>query len=571
MRPSILAALVVAAAASRALAGGGPENVLVVQNDLCPESGEIARYYVEKRDVPRHHVVHVEIPGTPRPKKDPPKKDPKKDPKAPPQPVEIDDGWDPKERFGSYAEYQQQLENPVRQWIDAHPAEHITIVVLTRGVPVCTPTRNAKADEIVRCTTHMLAAMSCEQAEMKEGPEGTYGKENPFYPADESIDPLRPLKGSYKMLTIGYLDAFTVADIKRAIDLAIVSDGKRPDGTVYLGKSAEKDPRGMYNPAFPKLADFVKPLTLKSEIVEHSADNILLKGKKDVALYAFGQAGWDAKFPAMNTYQPGCLVDNLTSVALTWAAFKTPPGGGQTPMTHFLAAGATVVHGCVREPMTAAWDREYAHLQRYLSGYNVAESFLMTHPWFPWMNLVAGDPLTQPFALRPTVKAELTGAKEAWKLKVTAAATRPEAKIGTIEVFVDGVKAGEAKDGEEFAFDKAFDPAVNQWRVVATDDSKFRTQGSARGEALKPGPSKVTAKLDGYTKGSAALRLTADKGEPVVTWAAAGAKGRVGTVKGTRFSVVFEDDSVPHVIWLWVRNGKTELAPIRVDVPAKKK
>lgn len=566
MRASILAALVLAAAASRALAGGGPENVLVVQNDLCPESGEIARFYMEKRDVPRHHLVHVEIPGTPRPKKDPPKKDPKK-----PQPAEPDDGWDPKERFGSYAEYQQQLEAPVKKWIEAHPAARITIVVLTRGVPVCTPTRNAKTDEIVRCTTHMLAAMFCEQAEMKEGPEGTYGKENPFYPADESIDPKKPLKGSYPMLSVGYLDAFTVADIKRAIDLSIVSDGKRPDGTVYLGKSAEKDPRGMYNPAFPKVVEFAKGLSLKSEIVEHSPDNILLKGKKDVALYAYGQAGWDDKFPAMNTYQPGCLVDNLTSVALTWRAFTVPPGGGQTPMTHFLAAGATVVHGCVREPMTAAWDREYAHLQRYLSGYNVAESFLMTHPWFPWMNLVAGDPLTQPFALRPTVTAELGGAKEAWTLKITVAATRPEAKIGSIEVFVDGVKAGDAKEGEDFALGKAFDPAVNQWKVVATDDSKFRTQGSARGEALKPGPSKVTAKLDGFYKGSAALRLTADKGEPVVMWVADDSKEKVGTVKGSRFSVQFDDETVPHVIWLWVRNAKGDVAPIRVDVPAKKK
>jgi uncharacterized protein (TIGR03790 family) len=444
-------------------------------------------------------------------------------------------------------------------------------VALTRGIPVSAPTKNSKGAEIQRATTHLVAGMFVEKDDLRTGEAGTYGKPNPFYPADESIDPARPIKGEWKMLCAGYLDAFTVADIKKAIDLSIVSDGKRPDGTIYLGKSAEGDPRGMYNPAYPKLSEWIKGLGLKSQIVDHNANQILLEGKKDVATYAFGQANWDATFPGKNSYQPGCLVDNLTSVALTWVHFRDPPGGGQTPVTWFLRAGATVVHGCVLEPMTAAWDREYAHLQRYLAGYNVAESFLMTHPWFPWMNLVAGDPLTQPFALRPTVTAEVTGAKGAWKLKVTAVATRPEAKIGTIEVFVDGVKVGAAKEGGEFDLGAAFDPAWNQWRVVATDDSKFRTQASASSAPLKRGPSKVTAKLDGYYKGSAAIRLTADSGDPVVTWVAVGSKDKVGTVKGSRFSVQMEDDTVPQRIELWVRNAKAELAPIVVEVPAKKK
>ncbi|KAF0244644.1 MAG: hypothetical protein FD180_2311 [Planctomycetota bacterium] len=554
-------------AASAAFAGGGPENVLVVQDDLCPESAEIARYYMEKRDVPRHHLMHVQIPGGPRPKKK--KKDPK-NPKAPEVEVD-DDGWDAKPSFASYAEFETQLVLPVKRWIESHPEDHITIVVLTRGVPVCAPVKNAKAAEILRATTHQLAGMFCEKDEIRSGPEGNVGVGSPFYKVDESIDWKKPLKGEWPMLCVGYLDAFTVADIKKAIDLSIVSDGKRPDGTLYLGMSKVGDPRGMYDPSFPAVAEYAKKLSLKAEIVDHREDRILLEGRRDVATYAYGQANWDEAFPAKNSYQPGCLVDNLTSVALTWRAFVDGSSGGQTPMTHFLRAGATVVHGCVREPTTGAWDPGWIHIQRYLDGYNVIESFFMGHPWFPWMNLVAGDPLTQPFALRPTVKADVTGAKGAWKLKATAIATRPDAKIVSFELFIDGVKAGDLKDGEEFDPGAAFDPAVNQWRVVATDDSKFRTQGSASSAPLKKGPSRVTAKLDGYVKGSAALRLTADTGEPVVTWVADGAKEKVGTVKGLRVSVQFDDDTVPHLIELWVRNAKTEMPPIRVEVPAKKK
>ncbi|MCE9584212.1 MAG: hypothetical protein K8T20_17135, partial [Planctomycetes bacterium] len=557
-------------AAIPARAGGGPENVLVVQNDLCPESGEVARYYMEHRDVPRHHLVHVSIPGTPRPKKEPPKKDPK-NPKAPPPPVEPDDGWDAKQSFATYAEFDQQLQVPVKQWIESHPDDHITIVALTRGIPVCTPVKNATASEILRATTHMLSGMFAEKDDVRTGPAGNIGNASPFYKTDESIDPASPLKGEWKIVCVGYLDAFNVADLKKALDLSIVSDGKRPDGTLYLGESAAGDPRGMYDPAFPALADFAKGFQLKAEIVAHNPKNILLEGKKDVATYVYGQANWDDKFPAMNTYQPGCLVDNLTSVALTWRAFVEGDRGGQTHMTHFLHAGATVIHGCVQEPTTGAWDRDWIHIQRYLSGYNVIESFFMGHPWFPWMNLVAGDPLTQPFALRPTVKAEVLGAKGAWKLKATAAATRPDAKIGSLVVFVDGVKAGDAKDGEEFDLGKDFDPAVNQWRVVATDDSKYRTQGSASSPPLKKGAGKISAKLDGYFKGAAAIKIGFDGSEPVVTWVATDAKGKVGTVKGNRFSIQFEDDSVPHTIDLWIRNAKVEMAPIRIEVPAKKK
>jgi uncharacterized protein (TIGR03790 family) len=553
------------ACAALAAAGGGPENVLVVQNDLCPDSVEVTRAYVTKRGIPKHHVVHVEIPsGKPRPaKKDPKKKDP--------TPIQ-DDGWDAFESFASFADYQKLLETPVKSWIQAHPQSPITIIALTRGIPVCTPVKNAKANEILRSTTHMLGAMMVEEDTLRTGPEGHIGIASPFYKADESIDPATPLGGKWAIYSATILDAFSASDVKKGIDLSIVSDGKRPDGTVYLGISKQGDPRGMYNPSFPKVEEFARGVGLKAEQVPHAENQILLEGKRDVAMYLYGQANWNEAFPAKNTYQPGCLVDNLTSVALTWRAFIDPPGGGQTQMTYFLRAGATVVHGCVREPTTGAWDPEYMHAQRFLAGYNVAESFTMAHPWFPWMNLVAGDPLTQPFAKRPEVKAELTGAKEAWALKIAGKATREGAGLKEIAVWIDGVKAGTAKEGEDYALPKEFDPSVNEWKVVATDDSKFRTQASVSGTARKAESTKVTAKLDGYFKGSATIKLGHSGPAPIVTWVAPGAKERTGTLRSARFAIVFEDDSVAHTVELWVLNAKGD-GPVvlTVEVPAKKK
>ncbi|NUN50157.1 MAG: TIGR03790 family protein [Candidatus Brocadiae bacterium] len=562
MRPAAWFALFLALALP-VRAGGGPENVLVVQNDLCPDSVDLARFYMEKRDVPRHQVVHVAIPGGA-------KKDDKKDPKGKPPPPASGE-WAPRESFATFDEYRTLLETPVKDWLAAHPDAKITVVLLTRGIPVCTPVKNATTNEIVRATTHILAGMFVEKDDLRTGPAGHQGSGSPFYREDVSIDPAEPLKGEWKLLPVGHFDAFNVADARKSLEQAILSDGKRPDGTVYLGQSKEGDPRGMYSPNFPKLSEFVAGLGGKAEIVPHDPGGVLLAGRKDVALYMFGQAKWEESFPAKNTYQPGCLVDNITSVALTWRCFVDGYNGGQTPMTHFLAAGATVIHGCVREPTTGAWDPEYLHLRRFYSGYNVLESFYLGHPWFPWMNLVAGDPLTQPFAQRPVVTAELTGEKGAQALNVDAKTTREGAGIRAIRVYADGVLLGEAQSGRPFALPTTWDPLVNSWTAVAIDDSKFRTQGSASAPPLAKDASRVTVKFDSALKGTASFRVTHSGKEPVLIWASPGVKGRTGVVKGTRLKLELEDETKGARVEFWVKNAKEGSGPIRVDVPGKKK
>ncbi len=540
------------ACASTAIAGGGPENVLVVVNDLCEDSAAIARYYMERRGIPRHHVVHVKIPGAPA-----------RDPKAP---------FVPAASFASFDAFREQLESPVKRWIETHNDARITTIVLTRGVPVVTQSSNDP--KCTRGTAHMLALMEAPE-DARTAAQQMEFKRNPIYKTDVSIDPRAPADGT-AVYAVGILNAWTVDDVKRMIDLSVASDPKRPEGTIYLGQSKQGDPRGMYNGAFPKLAEWIASLGLKAEIVPHNPGNSLLESKNDVVYFAFGQANWDDKFPAKNKYTPGAVIDNLTSVALTARAFDAANKGGQTPMTHFVAAGATVVHGCVLEPTTAAWDPSYLHVQRYLEGYAVLESFYMGHPVMPWMNLVAGDPLTQPFAQRPTVTLDafdkvlppVAGGKPSYRLKATAKATREGAAVKRLTLYVDGVVAGEATTATaEFEL-KDFDPLVNTWRVVAEDDSKFRTQGGLASEPLKKEVGKAQAALDKVSKNVATIKLATDK-DPVVTWACATSKERTATRKGKTISVTLEGDG-PHVVDVWVRNAK-EPAAFTIEIPAAKK
>ena len=533
-----------------ARAGGGPENVLVVVNDLCPESGEIGRRYLHARDVPRHHVVHVQIPGAA------PKTPPKAGEPVPFVPV----GQFP----GGYDGFEEMLAVPVRRWLDAHPEAHITMILLTRGIPVVTGVKDNPA--IRRGTAHMLSILAVEGDGLRTASEQKDFRPNPIHGTDRSIDPRHP-ENDTPIYGVGLLDAFTLEDVDRMIDLAVRSDAARPDGTVYLGRSRKGDARGIYNGAFPKLVEWMTGLGLRSAIVEHPGTNLLLDGKEDVVYYAYGQAGWDPGFPARNRYLPGAVIDNLTSVALTWKAFDPAHEGGQTPMTHFLAAGATVVHGCVLEPFTGAWDPGYLHLRRYLEGYNVLESFYMGHPWLPWMNLVAGDPLTQPFAVRPEVTVESFGEAEEGSgkpsgthvLRVRAKARRPETGIREIRLYVDGVLRGEvAADTAEFDLE-GFDPGVGTWRVVAIDDSRFRTQGSAASEPLPAKVGKVKVTLSRFSRGKAKFKVSADR-TAVYTWACATAEGpKTGTGKGRSFTLDLEGEG-PHVVDVWIRNARGRAA-----------
>jgi len=557
VRPQALLILAALLSATAARAGGGPENVLVVVNDLCEESVALGRFYVLKRDLPRHHIVHVRIPGAPP--KDPKKPEPFSCPEAVP---------------GGYEGYRTLLEEPVKRWLADHPRSPITTLALTRGIPIVSMTRPAPDHpEAPRSTTHLLALLGAPD-DLRTAGDGQWGfKANPYFRSDASIDPRSPLPGAPPLYSVVLLDAMTLEDAKGMITLSLASDAKRPDGTACLARSSKDDPRGMYNGSYPDLAAALKILGLKAETLDPLDTASPFAPREGISLLQFGQSHWDPAFPAKNRFQPGALVDNLTSYALAWGAFAPGRPVDQTPMTRFLSAGATVIHGCVREPTTGAWDSGYLHLRRYAEGYNAAESFTMAHPWLPWMNLVCGDPLTQPYALRPAVTLEEgPGTKPPYRLKVSAKASREGAAIRSLTLYVDGVKAGESTGGKAGFELKDFDPAVNGWRVVAEDDSKFRTQGFLASPPLKGVSYKISVKLVEYVRGKAFFRVSASGPDPVFTFVSPDSKEKVGTRKGV-FTLTFEDPSVPHAVEVWIMNGKDKDAGaiLNAEVPGKRK
>jgi len=518
-----------------ATAGGGPENVLLVVNDASPESLEVAHYYMQRRGIPRHQIVHLRLTKKTQ--------------------------W---QTIRPFSLYQTKIEQPIKAWLAAHPKNAITTIVLARHVPLVVELERPdpmpkKLRDRQRSLAHMLAIMQVAQPRLRRMSNTWRQSPNPYNGADRSIDPRDPLtpRGQpFPLYCVNTLNAFSVADVKRMIDRAIEADGKRPTGTVYLGRSRAKDPRGCYNGDFPNLQRTLTAAGFKVEQIPHPGkSSALLVDKQDVLVYQFGQARWDKAFPARNRYAPGALVDNLTSVALTERSFRLKPRG-QTSMCHFLAAGATAVHGCVREPYTIAFNGRHTHIQRYLAGYNLIESYYMAHPIMPWMNLVAGDPLTQPFAQRPLV----TLAQPAdGKLLASARATRKGAKIAQLTLYLDGRQLQQLPGPKATFAIEGIDASVHTLVVVATDDSRYRAQGRA---VLQPAfvvdASADEIRFERFESGKAHFRISR---KPVLyRWYAPGAKPQSGMARGSTLALSI-GAAARNTIEIWIHTDPTQ-APV---------
>jgi hypothetical protein len=147
----------------------------------------------------------------------------------------------------------------------------------------------------------------------------------------------------------------------------------------------------------------------------------------------------------MNTYLPGSLVDNLTSVGADPVNFHAM-GEAQVSIARWVAAGASGVHGAVEEPLNNCFPSRTLMVD-YVDGSTLAESYLRNMPYVYWRNLVLGDPMLARYAVRPRVVLENVSDAEtiAGMRRVVARATDPMNRgIASIALFVDGVEVGRA-------------------------------------------------------------------------------------------------------------------------------
>jgi len=256
--------------------------------------------------------------------------------------------------------------------------------------------------------------------------------------------------------------------LKRAAE----ADGTRPRGTFYYMQN--NDIRSQTRHAcYAAAASEVQRAGSRAVV----SAGVLPNGAQDVLGIMTGADKFSLASANVRLL-PGAIGDNLTSYGgiLLSNSF-------QTPLSEFLRYGAAGASGTVFEPRAMQSKFPLPSLFiHYARGCSLAESFYQSVSG-PYQLLVVGDPLCQPFAVRPLVTIE--GLKPGQEIKgnfaIQAQATvAPPKQVRYFELYLDGRLIARYQPGRAPQLDTTKLPdGYHEFRVVATNADAIESRGGA--------------------------------------------------------------------------------------------
>jgi uncharacterized protein (TIGR03790 family) len=286
--------------------------------------------------------------------------------------------------------------------------------------------------------------------------------------ADGSAMPNRPDQGYLLSTVIGITAGRgnTVDEIRQMIRRSVAADGTAPNGTIYYlvnGDVRSKARQWGFRPAVEQL----NRLGVNGEIIEGT----LPMNRKDVAGTMVGIADFDWG-KSGSTILPGAICEHLTSYGGIMFG-----GGGQTPLSAFIRAGASGASGTVTEPFAIQekFPSPFIHVY-YAAGCTLAEAFYQSVSG-PYQLLIVGDPLCKPWGKL----AELGLGIEAGTLKGTVT-LNPVSKsaqfvVGKFDLYIDGVWNSTVASGAAITLDTTtFQDGYHELRLIAIASDAIESQ-----------------------------------------------------------------------------------------------
>lgn len=321
------------------------------------------------------------------------------------------------------AAYKGQIESPIRDYLLAHT--NINFIVLTKGIPI-----RISGSAFGSCDEH-----SREPAEIRGHPSvdsylaamdytnfpnaltiditgsGAIGLaySNRYWNASEPFSHSK--FGGY---LVTRLDGYTEADAKALTTRAIEAEHGLAGGKILfdvqptfgLGDKASQpapitgtvilreSPWSEYNADMRKAHDLLVKRSIPDEL---DLDKTFVGDRTNLLGY-FSWGSNDANYSAA-AYQtlffaPGSFGDTAVS---TSARTFLPTRGGQSLLVDLIAHGLTCGKGYVDEPLLQANASPTIAMDRYTSGYTMAESFYAASRFVCWEDVVIGDPLCAPY------------------------------------------------------------------------------------------------------------------------------------------------------------------------------
>jgi uncharacterized protein (TIGR03790 family) len=296
------------AAVPSALAGGTPENALVIIDPTIPESLYIGNYYVMARDIPPQNVLYFS-PGA-----------------------------------ANYAEFTEvNLDALFGEIANRLLEDHIDYIVLTPGAPFYIPASGYVTDDpcpadITRFSISsayfmafiaddILDGASYDTRHMYYTPSAAYYFDSEIYYRFGSPD--SPPVGQRYFISslLGYLgdEGNTVNEILDMIDRSVAVDGTQPAGTFYFMNNTADPDRNVRQPQFSSAISAIQSLGGQAQ----GMVGVLPEGHHDALGILTGAATLDIEGADL-TIVPGAFCDHLTSYA---ARLDAP---GQTKVSSWI-------------------------------------------------------------------------------------------------------------------------------------------------------------------------------------------------------------------------------------------
>ena len=371
-----------------------PDEVVVVLNANSPVSQAIARDYAAKRRV--KNILSIQC---------------------------QDSALNTKNETIALGDYAQSIEKPIREYLAKH--KKINFIVLTKGIPIrITGSAMGSCDEHSREPENIrghpsvdstLAALDYTNLpgvmKIDITGSGAIGRafSNRYWNATAPFS-----HAKYGGYLVTRLDGYTETDAKNLTTLALQSEKGLTNGTILfdsqpifgLGDKAtqparlagtvilRESPWDEYNADMRHAHDL---LTQRGIADELDLSEVFV-GERTNLLGYFSWGSNDAKYSAA-AYQtlffaPGSLSDTAVS---TSARTFLPTQGGQSLLVDLIAHGLSCGKGYVDEPLLQVNASPTIVLDRYTSGYTMAESFYAASKFVGWEDIVIGDPLCTPY------------------------------------------------------------------------------------------------------------------------------------------------------------------------------
>ena len=342
--------------ASRSVFASGYQDVAVVVNTNSQVSLAIGSYYQSAHGIPEINIIRVNTTTD----------------------ETIDDAV--------FASLRSQIECHLR---DNNLADSINYIVTTKGVPL----RIDRGD---------VTGLGCTSASVESelmcvlGPYSGHigqggGVLSPYFGKTEHFSHM-----AFGIYLVTRLDGYSLRDVTQLIDKSGPGVHLGPASSFILDRDPLwGDPDDRLNSNLTKARDILAGSGARTIL---NTDTVFLTQEPDIAGYASWGSNdhhasrYSNNGSPHNTWAHGAIAE--TYVSTSARSFIVPVAPGQSLIADLIQEGASGAKGYVFEPYSSAMADVSILFGRYISGYNLAESYFSASQYLSWMDVVVGDPKT---------------------------------------------------------------------------------------------------------------------------------------------------------------------------------